>query len=120
MVRFAILAVAAISVAASAAQPAPAPLTGVDVNRIIPVRVGQLLTIELRRSAGAGPGWRMVPAKGLSSLDDFPVTGDPQRVSFHVRVTMPGDLVLTFVDAHTFGGADQKAQTATFALDASQ
>ena len=114
MVRLAILGGIAMAVAAAAQQPAPLTIT--DVDRIIPVRVGQVLTVELRRSAGVGPGWRMVPANGLLQVDEMPVPGGPQRVSFHVRVTMPGDLVLTFVAAHTFGGADQKAQTATFVL----
>ena len=118
MVRLAMLGGIAMSVAASAQQPAPLTIT--DVDRIIPVRVGQVLTVDLRRSAGDGPGWRMVPAKGLLPIDEMPIAGGPQRVSFHVRVTMPGDLVLTFVDVRTFGGVDQKAQTATFALDSRQ
>lgn len=136
MNRFAItaaLALASLALAPIAAQTrsvVPA-LTTADMNRIIGVQVGQLLTIDLRQVAGSGSGsgsdWRMVPSAGLVQVglptvkpvpaDGPPVVGGPVHV-FQVRVTGPGELALTFVNDRTFGGLVQRAETATFILDA--
>ena len=118
-----------LPVAAIAAQPAPpAPLTKADTDRIIPVRVGQVLTVELRQAAGTGSSWRMVPAKGLVAIgapivapvrrDGPPVPGGPEIHRFQVRVTAMGELALTFVNMRTFGGPDQRGETATFVVEA--
>lgn len=125
--RLPLLAAALIAVAPAAAQQpaAPAPLTAADENRIIPIRVGQVLTVALRQSAGTGSSWRMVPAKGLIALgapvvvrDGPPIAGGAEVHRFQVRVTLMGEMALTFVNARTFGGPDQRAETATFIVEA--
>ena len=123
-----LVAAAALAAVPVSAQPVPPPLTVADSNRIVSVAIGQVLTVELRQAAGTGSSWRMVPAKGLVAVDvpvvmavphdGSPLMGAPEVHRFRVRVTMPGELALTFVNARTFGGPDQPAETATFVLEA--
>ncbi len=127
----ALLAIASLAPAPAGAQTrdaAPAPLTAADTNRIVAVRVGRIVTVSLRQSVGTGSTWRMVPAAGLIQVgppivapvvrDGPPLTGGPETRMFRVRVAAPGELVLTFVNARSFGGPDQRAETATFVLQA--
>ena len=126
--RHAAIALCALAAAPVFAQtPRAVSLTAADTNRIVAVRVGRIVTVTLRQSAGTGAGWRMVPAAGLIQVgppivtpvrqDGTPIAGSAAMHRFRVRITAPGDLALTFVDAHG-GGPDQPAETATFVIEA--
>lgn len=132
MKRIAMLAALALAqlfpAPAQTRAAAPPPLTAADTNRIIAVRVGRIVTVQLRQSAGTGSSWRMVPAAGMIQVgppivaptvrDGPAMVGAPELHVFRVRITAPGQLALTFVNARTFGGADQRAESATFVLEA--
>ena len=119
MTRFLLtLAIASIAAAPATARAEPIaapPLTVADADRVVAVQVGQIVTVALPSPANRRPGWRLVPAAGITQLGQPMGDGLGSQI-IRVRIAAPGDIVLTFVDPNSFGGPDQQATTATFVL----